>query len=109
VASSDAKLLALLIQRLLEQTVNVKIAALKAEVDLLKSQWASGSPEWADLKAKYDAAVVRVGELEAQLANAPVPSGLDAEDEAAIDAMVVDTRSVSQGIADSRTVNSPAN
>ena len=107
--ASDDRLLVLLLRRILEDIVNVKVAALKAEIELLKSQWASGSPEWADLKAKYDAAVARVGQLEAQLATTPVPSALDAEDEAALDAMIADTRGVSQGIADSRTVNSPSN
>lgn len=107
--ADDPKLIGYLLQRIVEDVVNVKIAALQAEVNLLKSQWASGSPEWASLKALYDAAVLRVGQLEAQLAATPVPSALDAEDEAALTAMSADISAVSQGIADARVQNNAAN
>ena len=101
-----AQILQRLFPKTLETYMHPKVAALETRVATLESQWASGRTEWNGLKASFDQAVERIGQLE----NAPVPtSGLQADDEAALDSFAARIEAVAQGVADARVVNNPAN
>jgi hypothetical protein len=94
----------------LEQYMHPKVSALQTRVNQLEGQVAAGVIDWNGLKGKYDEAVVRVGQLEQQIANQPAPTGgLAPDDEAALDAMGATIAEIEQLVADARTVNSPAN
>lgn len=87
-----------------------EVQALQALVATLKTERDAAVTAWDGLKVSHDAAVVRVGQLEAQIANAPPPpTGLQDDDRAALAQIATDIASVTQDLADRRVVNAPGN